>query len=106
MIATLAHIIMQQFTVYQVYSIINYYYYYSFIVTPSCKSGNLTVEDKTLRICLFGQWYTLCGNNLRNCRVKQYSGCDIYSLKAGQFCNGIAHLSVTIYLVYSYSQSS
>ena len=60
-----------------------------FVVTPSCKSGYFTVEDKTLRICLFGQWYTLCGNNLRYCPVKQYSGCDKYSLKAGLNCKGI-----------------
>ena len=72
---------MQQFTVYQVYSIINSCYYYSFIAAPSCKSGNFTVEDKTHRICLFGQWYTFYGNNLKYCPVKQYSDCDEYSLK-------------------------
>ena len=29
----------------------------------------------------FSQWYTLCGDNLRIYPVKQYSGCDKYSLK-------------------------
>ena len=88
MIVTLVHTIMQQSTVYRVYSIINTCYYSSFIVTPSCKSGSFTIEDKTRRICLFGQWYTLCGNNLRYCPVKQYSDCDKYSLKAGLICKG------------------
>ena len=93
---------MQQFTVYQVYSIINVCYYSSFIAAPSCKSGIFTVEDKTRRICLFGQWYTLCGNNLRYCPVKQYSDCDKYSLKAGLICKGITQLNNTIHLVYFY----
>ena len=104
MIATMAQAIMQHFTVYQVYSII--YYYYPFVVTSLCKSGNFTVEDKTRRICLFGQCYTLCGNNLRYCPVKQYSDYDKCSLKAGLICKGITQLNVTIYLVYFYSQPS
>ena len=77
-----------------------------FIVTPSCKSGNFTVEDKTLRICLFGQWYTLCGNNLRYCLVKQYSDCNKYSLKTQLIRKGIIQHSITICLVYFFSQLS
>ena len=79
-----------------------------FIVTPSCKSGSFTEEDKIPRICVFGQWYTLYYNNLRYYPVKQYSaaGCKNYLLKAGLFCKGIAQFSITMYLVFFYSRSS
>ena len=72
------------------------------MVTPSCKSGNFTVEDKTCRICLFGQWYILSDNNLRYCPVKLYSSYDKYLLKTGLICKGITQLNNTIQLVYFY----
>ena len=32
------------------------------IANLSCISGSLSLENKSLRICAFGQWHTLCGN--------------------------------------------
>ena len=54
---------MQQLNVLKVYyitnqSCTNIY----FIANYSCISGSLSIVDKSLKICAFGQWHTLCGN--------------------------------------------
>ena len=59
-------IIMQELNALMVYYIAKQscanIYIYIFIGNQSCISGSLSLVDKILKICLFGQWHTLCGN--------------------------------------------
>ena len=62
---------MQQLNVLKVYyitnqSCTNIY----FIANHSCISGSLSIVDKGLKICVFGQWHTLCGNTWTLGQVK------------------------------------
>ena len=57
-------ILMQQLNALMVYYIIKQSCanIYIFIANPSCISGSLLLVDKILKICVFGEWHTLCGN--------------------------------------------
>ena len=54
---------MQQLNVLEVYYITNQFCaIIYFIANHSCISGNLSLADTFLKICVFGQWHTLCCN--------------------------------------------
>ena len=54
---------MQQLNVLKVYYITNQFCTnIYFIANHSCISGSLSLVDSFLKICAFGQWYTLCSN--------------------------------------------
>ena len=54
---------MQQQNARKVYYINNcFFQIYIFIANQFCTSGSLSLIDKILKICVFGQWHTLCAN--------------------------------------------